>query len=258
MILVDTHAHLDFPQFADDLSQTLDRAREAGVVAIVNAGVSLETSECAIALAEHFPEVHAAVGVHPHDARDLDADALRRLEELAAHPRVVAVGETGLDYVRKLSSPEAQRRAFAAHARLAVRLGLPVIVHNRSADEDVLAVLEEVAAGGTLRGVMHCFSGSAETARRAVELGLYIAVGGVVTFPSAGALREAVKEVPFDRLVLETDAPYLAPQPVRGKRNEPAYIAHTANAVAALLEQDADDVARIASNNAAELFGFAL
>jgi TatD DNase family protein len=240
--LVDTHAHLHFPDFADDLDEVLARARAAGLRATVTIGTDVETSRAAIALAEREADVWATVGVHPHDAGAADDRALAEIARLARSPRVVAVGEIGLDYFRNLSPRDAQARTFTRLLHLAGDLGKPVVVHCRDAYDDVLRAL----AAGPVRetgGIMHCFSGDADAARRALDLGLVISIAGPVTYPSARALPEVVRLVPADRLVVETDCPYLPPQPWRGKRNEPAYLAVTAGQVAALRGEPLDAVA---------------
>ena len=252
--LFDTHAHLHFPEFADDLGAVLARARAAGVRRVLTIGTNVETSRAAVALAAREPDVWASVGVHPHDAGEADATALAEIEELAAEPRVVGIGETGLDFFRNLSPRDAQERVFRAQLALARRVGKPVIVHCRDAHEATLAILaeERVDEPG---GVMHCFSGDVEIARRCLGLGLLISLAGPVTYPKARALPEVARFVPGDRLVVETDCPFLPPQPYRGKRNEPAYLAITAARVAELRGESLQTLAARTSENAAKLFG---
>jgi len=252
--LFDTHAHLHFPEFADDLGAVLARARAAGVRRVLTIGTNVETSRAAVALAAREPDVWASVGVHPHDAGEADATALAEIEELAAEPRVVGIGETGLDFFRNLSPRDAQERVFRAQLALARRVGKPVIVHCRDAHEATLAILaeERVDEPG---GVMHCFSGDVEIARRCLGLGLLISLAGPVTYPKARALPEVARFVPGDRLVVETDCPFLPPQPYRGKRNEPAYLAITAARVAELRGESLPTLAARTSENAAKLFG---
>lgn len=252
--LFDTHAHLHFPEFADDLGAVLARARAAGVRRMLTIGTDVETSRAAVALAAREPDVWASVGVHPHDADEADATALAEIEELAAEPRVVGIGETGLDFFRNLSPREAQERAFRAQLALARRVGKPVIVHCRDAHEETLAILAEERVGET-GGVMHCFSGDTAIARRCLDLGLLISLAGPVTYPKARALPEVARFVPGDRLVVETDCPFLPPQPYRGKRNEPAYLAITAARVAELRGESLQTLAARTSENAAKLFG---
>ena len=252
--LFDTHAHLHFPEFAGDLGTVLERARAAGVRRMLTIGTDVETSRAAVGLAAREPDVWASVGVHPHDAGDADATALAEIEDLAAEPRVVAIGETGLDFFRNLSPRDAQERVFRAQLALARRVGKPVIVHCRDAHEETLAILADERVGET-GGVMHCFSGDTAIARRCLDLGLLISLAGPVTYPKARALPDVATFVPGDRLVVETDCPFLPPQPHRGKRNEPAYLAITAARVAELRGESLQTLAARTSENAAKLFG---
>ena len=255
--MIDSHAHLDFPQFDEDREQVIDRAREAGITTIINVGADLPSSRRSIELAERYPFIYAAVGVHPHDADTLDEAGFGGVQAMARHPRVVAIGEIGLDYYRDLSPRDKQVEAFERQLTLAETLDLPFIVHDRDAHDDVMTILEGKAAGrGSLRGVLHCFSGDVPMAHKAVELGLHISVGGPVTFRNARQLPDVVREVPLSKLLLETDCPYLAPHPHRGKRNEPAYVLLVAQTVAALKNVSVTEVQRITSRNVRELFGF--
>jgi TatD DNase family protein len=252
--LFDTHAHLHFPEFAADLGAVLERARAAGVRRTLTIGTDVETSRAALGLAAREPDVWASVGIHPHDAGQADAAALAGIEALAADPRVVAIGETGLDFFRNLSPREAQERVFRSQLAMARRARKPAIVHCRDAHEATLAILaeERVREPG---GVMHCFSGDVAIARRCLDLGLLISLAGPVTYPKARALPDVARYVPGDRLVLETDCPYLPPQPHRGKRNEPAHVAITAARVAELRGEPIETLAARTSENAAKLFG---
>ena len=252
--LFDTHAHLHFPEFADDLGAVLARARAAGVRRVLTIGTNVETSRAAVALAAREPDVWASVGVHPHDAGEADATALAEIEALAAESRVVGIGETGVDFFRNLSPRDAQERVFRAQLALARRVGKPVIVHCRDAHEETLAILAEERVGET-GGVMHCFSGDTAIARRCLDLGLLISLAGPLTYPKARALPDVATFVPGDRLVVETDCPFLPPQPYRGKRNEPAYLAITAARVAELRGEPLETLAARTSENAAKLFG---
>jgi TatD DNase family protein len=260
-MLVDTHAHLDFSKFDGDRSAVLSRAWAAGLVAIVTIGVDLPSSEQAVALAEAHDGVYATVGMHPHDAKALDGDVLARFRELGRHEKVVAVGEIGLDFYRDLSPRDVQRRAFQAQLAWAARLGKPVVIHDRDAHDeimDVLAVWAREQRGSPLEGrlgVLHTFSGDRTMAERAVELGFYLSVAGPVTYPDAGQLRDVVRAVPLDRLLVETDCPFLAPHPHRGKRNEPAYVRLVAERVAALKDRPLVEVAEATTANARRLFG---
>ncbi|MCS6918353.1 MAG: TatD family hydrolase [Fimbriimonadales bacterium] len=247
----DTHCHLNHPDLYAEWQAALFRAQQSGVQRLVLIGYDLESSRRAVQLAEQSDALYATVGVHPHDAVQCDAAVLQALRELAAHPRVVAVGEIGLDFYRNLSPREAQYEAFHAQMQLAQALNLPVVIHCREAYEEVLSVLAQYPA---VRGVLHCFSGAAEQAQRGLELGYYLGIGGVVTFKSAETLREIVRSMPRDRLLLETDAPYLAPHPYRGKRNEPAYLPLIAQQVAALWDAPLETVSEITEANAQQLF----
>jgi TatD DNase family protein len=255
--LIDTHAHLDARPFANDLPGVLERAEAAGVRQIINVGIDVESSRAAIRLAEGHANIWATVGVHPHDAAKLYPADLEELRDLARHPRVVAIGETGLDFYRDLSPRSAQLAAFRLHLDLARDLSLPVIIHDRDAHEEVLQELRRWTAlrpGGDY-GVLHCFSGSAAMAREAVELGFYIAVGGPITYRPQGALVEAVQQVPLERLLLETDCPYLPPEPYRGRRNEPAYLERVAREVARVRWMSVEELVDATSANASRLFG---
>ena len=250
--LFDTHAHLHFPEYAADLPGVLARARAAGVRRMLTIGTGVETSRAAVALAGREPDVWAAVGIHPHDAASADDTALAELERLAGVARVVAIGETGFDFFRDFSPRDAQARAFRAQLALARRLGKPVVVHCRDAHAETLAILAEARVGDT-GGIMHCFSGDLDVARRCLDLGLLISLAGPVTYPKARALPDVARAVPADRLVIETDCPFLPPQPHRGKRNEPAYLTITAARVAELRGEPLEDLAARTTANARAL-----
>ena len=256
-VFFDTHAHLHFPEFAADLPGVLERARSAGVRFLVTIGTDVEGSRAALAMAERHPEVYAAVGIHPHDAAAADENALAELQQLAgASPRIVAIGETGLDYYRNLSPREAQLRVFRFQLNLARRLNKPVLIHCREAHADALDMLrsEGVPEAG---GIMHCFSGDQAVARQCLDLGLLISVAGPVTYPNARKLPEVVTLVPTDRLVVETDCPFLPPQPYRGQRNEPSYLPITAARVAELKGTPLEELGPVLTRNALRLFGIA-
>jgi TatD DNase family protein len=250
--LFDTHVHLDDETFTPDLQGVFERAHAAGVRGFVTIGTSVASSRRALALADQYADVYAAVAIHPHEAAHATVEAIGELEALARHPRVVAVGETGLDYFRDFAPKAAQADAFRAHLRLARRLDLPVVVHNRDAHEDVLHILEEEASS---RVIMHCFTGSLEIARRCVDRGYYIALGGPVTYRNARRALDIAAYVPPDRLLLETDAPYLPPEPHRGRRNEPSYLPLIAEAAAQARGVAAGTVAEVTTMNAREAFG---
>ena len=253
-MIVDTHAHLTFEGLREDVPGVLRRAREAGVGAVITVGVDPTDSRAAVALAQAHDGVWATVGVHPHDAAGLTAGVLDDLADLARSPKVVAWGETGLDFYRDRSPREVQRRWFREQVVRARELGLPVVVHDRDAHEESLGILREEARDG-LRGVFHCFSGDEAFARDVLGLGFHLSIPGTVTYPRSEVLRRVVASVPLERLLLETDCPFLAPQPVRGRRNEPAFAAYTAAEVARLRGLEVGDVARVTSRSARELFG---
>jgi TatD DNase family protein len=250
--LFDTHAHLHFPEFAADFDAVLERARAAGVRRILTIGTDVPTSRAAAALALREPDVWAAVGIHPHEAADADDAALAEIERLAGSPRVVAIGETGLDFFSNLAPREAQERALRGQLALARRTRKPVLIHCREAHEETLGLLgaADVREHG---GIMHCFSGDVAIARRCLDLGLLVSLAGPVTYPKPGALPEVARFVPADRLVVETDCPFLPPQPHRGKRNEPAYLAITATRVAELRGEPLAELAARMSENARTL-----
>jgi len=256
LALFDTHAHLHFPDFDADRAETMARARQAGVTRMLTIGTEVPTSRAAIALAQAERDVWASVGVHPHDAAEADEAVLAEIERLAGESRVVAVGEIGLDFFRTLSPREAQERVFRHLIGVARRAHKPVIVHCRDAHPEVLAVLGEERAD-EVGGVMHCFSGDVAVARRCLDLGLLVSLAGPVTYPNARALPEVARFVPGDRLVVETDCPFLPPQGYRGKRNEPAYLALTAARVAELRGEPLEEFARRSSENACRLLGIA-
>ncbi|MFD2234002.1 TatD family hydrolase [Phaeospirillum tilakii] len=232
-MLVDSHCHLDFPDFAAELDEVVARAERAGIGLMLSIGTHLSRHAAVLAVAERFASVYCTVGLHPHEAGNEEATA-ERLLALADHPKVVGLGETGLDYYYDKSPREAQRAAFRAHIAAARQSGLPLVVHTRDADEDTAAILEEESALGPFGAVIHCFSGGPALAERMLKLGFYLSASGIMTFKTAEALRETFAAVPLDRLLVETDAPYLAPIPHRGKRNEPAYVALTAARLAEL------------------------
>ncbi|MCC6728894.1 MAG: TatD family hydrolase [Chthonomonadales bacterium] len=250
--LVDTHCHLNHERFADD-GGVLDRARAAGVGRFLVVGYNIPSSAEAVQIAEREPDVFAAVAVHPHDASVYNDEAEAAIRAWTNHPRVAAVGEIGLDYHYDLSPREAQGRAFRAQCRIAREAGLPVVVHCRSAYGDTLALLAEELGDGA-RGVMHCWAGARGEARRALELGLHLGFGGMITFRGAEEAREAAREAPADRVLVETDAPYLAPDPHRGKRNEPAYAPIVASRLAELRGLDDRELAAQTTANAFALF----
>ncbi len=249
--MIDSHAHLTDPRFASEEEEVLRRAREAGVEAVVSIGTGLENSRAAAALAERLPGVFASAGVHPHSAGEATEEALAEVEALTRRPRMVAVGETGLDYHYDNAPRQTQRDAFARHLELGARLGLPVVVHAREADDDVAALLRE--AGHDTRGVLHCFSSGRELLETALDLGWYASFSGMITFSRfAGA--DLLRLVPLDRLLVETDSPYLSPVPHRGKRNEPSFLPLVARRAAELRGEDPGLLSAATARNARALY----
>jgi TatD DNase family protein len=249
-MLVDTHCHLDML----DVEGALARMREAGVERAVTIGVDLASSEWAVRAADEHPELWATVGLHPHDAKDRTDALMTRLEELASHSRVAGVGEAGLDYHYDNSPRDQQRASFVEQIALAKRAGKALVIHTRDAWEDTFAILE--AEGMPERSVFHCWSGDAANARRAVALGAVLSFSGIVTFRNATELREAAAVTPLDSIVVETDSPFLTPQPHRGKPNEPAYVRFVAEEIARVRSISVEDVIRATGDNAARVFGW--
>lgn len=255
-MLVDSHAHLDDARYADDREAMIQRARDAGIhrILTIGNGTGPDDMGCGIPVAEAYDWIFASVGVHPHDASRVEERHFELMESLAAHPRVVAIGESGLDYHYDNSPRDTQRDVFRRQAELAVRLDLPLIVHTREADADTKSILQEV---GPSRGVLHCFTSGAELAKSALELGFMISFSGIVTFPSARDLVAIAQTVPSDRLLIETDCPYLAPVPHRGKRNEPAFVSETARFLASARGVSLDQLSEETSQNFIRLFSLA-
>jgi TatD DNase family protein len=251
MQLIDSHAHVHFPHFDADRDAVIERARQAGLVAIVDIGTDLASSRAALALAEQHDFIYATVGVHPHDAKTVDQKVLDELRSLARHPKVVAIGEIGLDYYRDLSPRPIQRRAFADQLALATELELPVVIHSRDAHDDVLATLRDWDGVG----VMHTYAAGPERLDDVLAMGFYIGLSGPVTFSNARRLREVAEMVPLDRLLVETDCPYLTPEPHRGKRNEPAYVRYVVEAVARARGVSTENTANATTENTRRLFG---
>jgi TatD DNase family protein len=252
--LFDTHAHLHVPEFATDLAAVLERARAAGVRRLVTIGTDVATTVAALALAERVEGVWATAGIHPHDAGEADEVAFAEIERLARDPRIVAIGEIGLDFFRNLSPRDAQERTFRRLLDLARRVGKPAVLHCRDAHAETLAILDEERVRD-VGGVMHCFSGDVAIARRALDLGLAISLAGPVTYPNPRALPDVARFVPVDRLMVETDCPFLPPQGHRGRRNEPAYLALTAARIAELRGEPLATLGPQMSANAGRLFG---
>ena len=261
---IDTHAHLSFPEFADDLAQVIERAHAADVHRIVSVTTDLVSAQQTLAIAERFPNVFVALGLHPSEASPSSLQLFQNMSQLADNPKVVAIGETGLDYYRdaKNNAGLRQRQSdlFQAHLKLAAKRHLPVVVHNRAADADTLQILRAHAEGLPKDwrpwGVMHCFAGDAKPALDCIEIGLLISFTGIITFKNAATLRDVAQKVSLDHVLLETDCPYLAPMPHRGKRNEPSYIPLIAQALAQIKGVSIEEVGRATGDNARRLFRF--
>jgi TatD DNase family protein len=255
--LIDSHCHLDNPQFDPDREAVIERALEAGVehMIAIGTGSGPPDLEAGIRLADRYPAFYATVGVHPHDAAKATPGTFRHLAGLLTHPKVVALGEIGLDYHYDYSPREVQRTAFLEQMQIARDANKPIVIHTREAWDDTIALLREHWAPRP--GIMHCFSGNPEQARQALELGFYLSFGGIVTFPKAVDIQESASETPADRLLIETDAPYLAPVPKRGKRNEPAFIVETARKLADLRGESPDAIASTTAKNLCDLLHLA-
>jgi TatD DNase family protein len=250
---IDTHCHLHDPRFDGDRDEVIRRARDDGVEQFITVGTDLDTSRAALDLAERHDAVSATVGFHPHEVRHCRDEDLPRLEEMARHPRVVGFGEIGLDDHYMYSPSEVQRERFRDQIRLAIHLRLPLVLHIRLAFSDALRILREERAA-RIGGVFHCFTGDSEIAREALQLGFYLSFSGILTFQNAGAIREAARLTPADRLLIETDSPYLAPVPHRGRRNEPAHVRHVGAELGRVQGIEADEIRRLTTANARRLF----
>ncbi|HEX2932582.1 MAG TPA: TatD family hydrolase [Candidatus Binatia bacterium] len=255
-MLVDSHAHIQGKEYAGETDAVIARAEEAGVEVIIAVGGAgdMSSNTDAISLATSHPNIYATVGMHPHDAKDVGDEDLRKLRELTTHSKVVAVGETGLDYYYNHSPYDVQRQAFISFIRMARDAGLPLVVHERDAAKDAAELLRG-EGGGKLRGVIHCFTGNYEAACSYLDLGFYLSFTGIITFKNAEPLRDVVRKIPLDRMLVETDSPFLTPVPHRGKRNEPAYVRFVAETIAKIKGVTVDEVARITSDNTIALFG---
>jgi TatD DNase family protein len=251
MALIDSHAHVDFPQFDRDRKAVIERARAAGLVAVVNIGTNVSTSRASVRLAERYDFIYAAVGIHPHDAETANPAALDQLRALAEHPKVVAVGEIGLDYYRDYSPRAVQRQAFRDQLALASELNRPVVVHSRDAHDDVLRILGDWE--GT--GVLHTYAAGPERLSQVIDMGFFVGISGPVTYAKAEPLRSVARATPLAHLLVETDCPYLTPEPRRGRRNEPAYVAFVAEAIAQARGDSTEQIADATTENARRLFG---
>jgi TatD DNase family protein len=253
-LLVDSHCHLDFPDFAEERDAIIARARQTGIGLMLTISTRLDQFDRVLAVAEAYPDVYCTVGIHPHEANDHVDVAAARLIELAQHPKVVGIGETGLDYYYEHSDREAQKRCFLAHIQAGRETGLPVVIHTRDADTDTAAMIEAEMANGRFKGLLHCFSSGQPLAELAVRHGMMVSFSGILTFNKARAVQEAAKALPMESLLVETDAPYLAPVPMRGKRNEPSYVAHTAAFLAKLKDTSVSEVTEQTTRNFLRLF----
>ena len=253
-MLVDSHCHLDFPDFADDLEAIVARADAAGIKRIVTISTRVRRLDALLAITARFPDVYCSVGTHPHNADEEDGIAANELIELAKHPKVVALGEAGLDYFYQHCSREAQERGFRAHIAAARATGLPLVIHAREADDDCGRILEDEMTKGSFRAVLHCYTGGRELAMKAIALGLSISFTGILTFKKSQALRDLAAELPADRIMVETDAPYLAPGKFRGKRNEPSYVVEIARVLAEARGVSFEEISRQTTENFFRLF----
>lgn len=257
-MLIDSHCHLNFPEFTSDLDAVLARASENGVGMMLTINTKLKEAKDLQEIADRYPQVFCSVGVHPHEAKDYAKGyggdtLLDHIKMLAQHSKVVGIGETGLDYFYNHSSPDDQLASFSDHIRASIDLNLPLIIHTRDANEDTISCLKEVGQGKT-KGVFHCFSGSADLAQQALALGFYISFSGILTFKNAESLRQIAQKTPLNRILVETDAPFLAPVPYRGKRNEPAFTRYTAELLANLKGLSYNEIEKVTTNNFFTLF----
>ena len=253
-MLVDSHCHLDFDSFDEDRREALDRAFDAGIGLVVTICTRLSRFETIRGIAELDERLYCSVGIHPHQVAEEETATIEALASRASHPKVVGIGETGLDYYYDSSPREDQATSFRTHIAAARETGLPLIVHTRDADDDMVSILRDEAGKGAFPGVLHCFSSSRALAETALELGFYISCSGIVTFKNAEDLREIIRDVPENRLIVETDSPFLAPVPNRGKRNEPSFVVHTAEKVAQLKGLDMVEFSRLSTDNFFRLF----
>ena len=253
-MLVDSHCHLDFPDFASELDDVVARAREAGVGAIQTICTRMTRFEEVEAIADRFEDVYCSVGVHPHHVESEGVVSAAAIAARANHPKAIGIGETGLDFHYDRSPRETQRASFREHIAAARETGLPLIVHTRDADDDTMAILEDEMGKGAFPGLIHCFSASRELARRSLAIGFSISISGIATFKNARDLRDTISDIPLDRLLVETDAPYLAPVPRRGKRNEPGFVRYTAATVARLKDVSEVEIADATTDNFFNLF----
>lgn len=253
-MFIDSHAHLDDERFDEDRIALIESLRENNIDLVINIGADMESSRASVKLSKEYDNIYAAVGVHPHDAQDVTETYLDELKDLSKEEKVLAIGEIGLDFYYDNSPRDIQRKVFLDQLELARDLNLPVVIHTRDAAGETFEILKEACAKGT-RGIMHCYSGSVEMALEYIKLGFYISLGGPVTFKKARVPKEVAEVVPLDKLLIETDCPYLTPEPFRGKRNEPKYVTYTAEAIAEIRGISIEELAEATSRNAREIFG---
>ena len=253
-MLIDSHCHLDFNDFDEDFDEIMARAREAGVTAMLNAGNNINELDRQLALSETYPFIYTAVGVHPHNAAEYPDIKAADFVEKSHHKKVVAIGECGLDYYYDYSPPDIQKKIFIEQIIAAQQTGLPLIIHTRDADDDTIAILDEYYKKAPFSGEIHCFSTSRKLAEFALSIGFYISASGIITFNKSGELRDIFKDVPLERLLVETDSPFLAPIPMRGRRNEPSFVRYTAERLAQLKDITFEKLAQITSDNFHNLF----
>ncbi|MCZ4092838.1 TatD family hydrolase [Sinorhizobium psoraleae] len=253
-MLIDTHCHLDFPDFEAERDAIIERASAAGVTQMVTISTRVKRFDTILAIAEAYPNVFCSVGTHPHNADEELDITTEDLVRLSAHPKVVAIGEAGLDYFYDNAPRDAQAEGLRRHIAAARETGLPLVIHSRSADENMAEILTEESGKGTFPFLLHCFSSGPELAQVGVELGGYVSFSGILTFPKSQEIRDIAKTIPHDRMIVETDAPYLAPKPFRGKRNEPAFVAHTAEVLAETIGVSTEEIAQITTENALRIF----
>ena len=253
-MLVDSHCHLDFNDFEDDFEDMLARARENGVTAMLNAGNNIGELDHQLAISEKYPFIYTAVGVHPHNAAEYESVTAEDFIRQAGHKKIVAIGECGLDYYYDYSPKDVQIKVFKEQIKAAQETGLPLIIHTRDADEDTISVLDEMYKQKPFAGELHCFSSGKNLADYALSIGFYLSASGIITFNKSGDLRDIFAEVPEDRLLVETDSPFLAPVPLRGRRNEPSFVLHTAEKLAQIRGLSLEKIAEITSDNFFRLF----
>ena len=253
-MIIDSHAHLDDRRFDRDRDMIIKKLQDNGIELAINIGADLKTSIASVSLAEKYKNIYAVVGIHPHSAKEMDDSTIEILRSFASREKVVAIGEIGLDFYRDLSPRDVQRKSFRDQLKLAKEVNLPVVIHSRDADQEVFDTLKQ-AQDGNLRGVLHCYSGSVELAMEFIKLGFYISLAGPVTFNNARVPKEVAKAVPLDKLLIETDSPYLTPEPYRGKRNEPIFTKYVAGTIADLRGISYQELAKATNRNTKELFG---